>query len=332
MAATTMPPVVDPSTVPGALQERAVRELPDGSKLIFEYAPAGFLKKDGEPRREDWRAYFFEAAHGCDRCDGTGRAPSAKRPGKTVQCAQCKGTGSTRRERLTSVTTLLGYICPKPALVPWAEARGIEGAVEAIRLGEIDPHRDSGEIAVARVRALKLGADKARDDAAERGLNVHTLLRIYMEHGAPPNPADHPESHRGYIRAFTRWALAVDPEPLEVEQIVASVRDGYAGRLDLRCRVGGQTVLYDAKTQERAGIYDAGHLQTALYDRAAVACGSDPADELRVVCFAADGEHREMVSVATPEAVDAALAYARAIRPITSACEQANRVEREARR
>jgi hypothetical protein len=333
------PDVVTPAgpqfrDVPGAFETYLHRQVEGVGLIEFEQAPAGWLTKDGKARQADWRAYHLTPPSSlCGRCDGAGKVAGA-REGTTKKCPDCKGTGDlAKRTRLISVTTLLDAILPKGGLPVWAEARGIEGAIEAVRLGLVDPHDPpSAAMAVDVVRERRLGADRARDDAADRGLNVHALLQAYMETGAAPNPAEHPQEHHGYIRALTRWLREVDPEPVAVELLVAHPEDRYAGRLDLIGTAGGQTILWDAKTQEKCGIYPGAHLQARLYERARRRCGDDPVDDLRVVAFAADGEWREMPCGATDEAAERALAYYELLAPINSACESANRIEREARR
>ena len=324
--------LIDPSRVPGALQEVKTRDLPDGARITFEYAPYGWLTKDGEPRRQDYRAYYHTPQPECPECHGSGRAPSEKRPRSTIKCKPCNGTGECRRERMVSVTTLLDSISPKPGIPPWSEARGIEGAVEAVRRGLILPDTDPAE-AVRIVRAHKLGADRARDDAAGRGLNAHALLEDYMRTGRVPNPADHPPEHRGYLKGLFAFLLRNEPTPASVEELVCDPAAGYAGRRDLVAIVkDGRRVGFDAKTQENGGICSSAHLQLGLYERAAVACGDEPCDELVVVVFAANGEFREMACAATPQTIDAALAFYEAIRPVDGLCAAANRVEKEARR
>jgi hypothetical protein len=292
---------IDLSKVPGAFEHFLSRMLPDGSLIEFESAPAGWLKSDGTPRLADWRAYH--------------RTPS----------------GESKRARLVSVTTLLDTICPKPGIPVWAEARGIEGAVMAVRAGEINVHEDPPDRAVEIVRGLKLGADRARDAAADRGLNVHALLQEHMQTGQAPSLAGHPVEHHGYITGLSRWLLHAQPEPVAVEQLVANIDDGYAGRLDLRARIGGRLVTVDLKTQEKAGIYSSSHLQVNLYERAAVVCGDEPADACMVVVVAANGEFREMAADHEQWRIDAALLFAKAIKPIDSVCESHNRAERKAR-
>lgn len=334
---------IDPATVPGALEEQKSRELDDGTLIKFESAPAGWTTKSGRRREKDHRAYYLTVPQpDCELCEGTGRRFDQSTRGR--RCEICQGTGSlTRRSRVPSVSTILDAICPKPGLPIWSEARGIEGAIEAVRRGEVPRlgeadayHLDlDAAKAIDTVRRLKLGADRARDEAADRGLNVHACLEHYMRTGSPPNPADHPEAHRGYLQALTRWLLKANPQRdgAMVEELVASRTRGYAGRIDLRDRLGdGLRYAIDAKTQERGGIYLAAHAQINLYEDAAVECGDEPADRKLVVVFAANGEFREMPADHRPEFVDAALAWMKYARPIDAECERHNAIEREARK
>jgi hypothetical protein len=290
---------IDLATVPGAMERTIEREIPDLGTIAFEEAPAGWLKKDGEPRVVPHRAYHYTPIDG-------------------------------ERSRFTSTTTVLNDICPKGGLPYWSEARGVEGAVEAIRRGLIGSDTTLEE-AVEIVRENKLGAEAAKRKAAERGLNVHALLEAYMLTGSAPKLREHPEHHRGYIQGLTRWLLATDPEPVAVEQLVVHPEHAYAGRLDLRAKIDGELVTIDLKTQENGGIYASAHWQVGMYERAAVRCGDEPADCKMVVVVAANGEFRQMDANHSDEQLDAALAYYRASRPIESACESANRAEKKTR-
>ncbi|HEX3803148.1 MAG TPA: hypothetical protein VHV75_09930 [Solirubrobacteraceae bacterium] len=319
------------ATVPGALEINLCRELPEGD-LFFEAAPAGWLTADGEIRRKDHRAYYWAPTGGCPGCEGVGRVPSEKRPApNTIQCPQCKGSGEPGRSRLVSVTTLLEPITNKGGLPRWYEARGIEGTVVAYQRGLIEPEVFPEDV-VEIVRGAKLGAENARDNAATRGLNVHALLEEYMLTGNGPRMGEHLPEHHGYIQSLCSWLLAKDPEPESVEQLVCSPVNRYAGRRDLVARVDGRRIGYDAKTQENGGIYLGAHLQVRLYEDAAVEIGDDPCDDLAIVVFAANGEWREMECQATAGTAHAALTYYGAVRPIESACEGQNRIERQARR
>ena len=232
---------------------------------------------------------------------------------------------------MTSVTTLLKPIMDKPGLPPWAEKKGIEGVMAALKLGLITKATDPQD-AVQIVREHQLGADGARDEAADRGINVHALLEDYARTGKAPSLSKHPREHRGYVRALAGWLLHAQPEPVSIEQLVCDPEAGYAGRMDLIARIGGFLTAVDFKTQERAGIYESAHAQLRLYVRAHVACGGEEPTFGRVVVFAANGEFREMDCLADDDLTEKALAYARKLQPIRSACEAANRLEREARK
>jgi len=331
MTITDIEPELMPWQTPGAMQEHKRRELSNGAVIEFEQAPRGWLKKDGEPRQKDWRTYWWTPQPVCAQCEGSGRASSEKRPGSTVKCGACNGTGDCSRTQMISVTTLLDAICPKGGLPSWAEARGIEGAVEAVRMGEIHAATDPAD-AVKLVRLLKLGADNARDTAADRGINVHALVEEYLRTGEAPRHDEHPVEHHGYITSMCGWLLKNDPQPESIEELVCNPAAGYAGRRDLVARAGGFRIGFDFKTQERGQIFSGSHLQLRMYESAAIATGDDPCHFLKVVVFPADGaEAREMPCAATEETLAAALAYYEMVKPINSLCESWNRVERKAR-
>lgn len=280
---------------------------------------------------ENYRAYHWVPDPVvCPECDGKGRDYTRSAAGRKCPAGCVDGMLSKRR-RLTSVTTLIGGILEKPGLVPWGEAAGARGAIEAVRLGFLDPeYEGAADMAPGIVRANRLGADAARDQAATRGLTAHDLLQSYLEHGEVPNPADHHPDHHGYIRAASRWLLHASPEPEAIETIVADPDAGYAGRLDLVARINGERVLADFKTSANGSVWNAAHLQLGLLERGMLWCGDGPVDRRVVVALSSSGEFREAEGLATPEVVDAAISFARLLRPITSACERGNRVERQA--
>jgi hypothetical protein len=316
------------ATTPGAVEHSLRRELSNGGLIEFEESPAGWLTADGEVRKRDYRAYYWTPQQECVRCHGDGRVNGATRVKK---CPDCKGTGQTRRTRMTSVSSFLEVILPKPGLPSWYEKHGIEGTIYALNAGAmaltVPP-----EHAVRIVRQGGWGAEAARDAHAERGIDIHELLREYAETGMAPSSLDVLPEDMGYYRALCKFLVAEDPEPEQVEELVCDPTAGYAGRSDLVARAGGFRKRYDAKTSEEAQIYPGAHVQVGLYERGGIASGDEPCDLLEVVVFAADGSFRTMPVGATPRLLDVALDWWREIRPVNSACESANRVEKEARR
>lgn len=306
MSAAVAPDVVEPeereaARTPGAMLRTLRREVPGLGVVEFEEAPRGWLAKNGQPRRKPWRAYHFTAET------------------------------ETRRVRLPSTTTLLDEVCPKPGLPRWAEARGIEGLLAAIQNGAIDPAEMTAEQAIESVRKLKLGADAAKLRDAERGLNVHAINERYMLTGEAPKRSEHPDHHRGFIKAWTKCMLELTLEPVEVEQLVVNPELGYAGRLDLRALNKGLLETIDYKTQRNAGIYAGAHYQVNLYEKGAVYCGAEPAVNKRVIVLAENGEWSQMIANHEEWRIDAALQHYRGKKPIESLCDSRNRSEKEAR-
>lgn len=301
---------LDPlSLEPGAMQVVKERMLPGGYTVRFEYAPEGWLTKKGTPRTEDWRRYFVHVT------------------GQPVR---------RRDDQAVSVTTICDAILPKDGLPPWSEKMGIFGALEAFRRGLAHAGMSQEEF-LAVVRANKLAADAARDQAADRGLNVHAILEAFMLTGRAPNPAEHPEPHRPFIRGLVSWLVKMQThggiEPVAVEMLVADPEREYAGRLDLLARTAAGLTLIDLKTQDRGAIYESAHVQTRLYLEAEQRFGEYRPDHAMVVVVDGSGRppgFREMDLSASSELVGHALDFYQRIKPLAADCDAQNRTIREA--
>jgi hypothetical protein len=192
-----------------------------------------------------------------------------------------------------SVTSALKII-DKPALVPWAEKLGCEGALRLERAGSLvypDGGQVSVEDAIRMVREAKQGADAIKEAGADRGTAIHEALRIYCELGTVPKIGDFDEAVRGYVQGLCRWLLATEPTPILVEQVVGSALHGYAGRFDLLADIDGRKVLVDLKTSARP--YPEQHLQIAAYMHALQECEGDAqenwADDGLILLVGVDG-------------------------------------------
>jgi hypothetical protein len=282
---------------PGEMAVQLKRVLPDGHVIEFESAPAGWPAQNGEPRTSDWRAYYLTDPAGV-------------------------------RARVASVTTICAAVLPKDGLAAWSERNGICGAIEAFRRGLISPETSDID-AVRTVRRYRLGADAARDHASERGLNLHALLAAFMASGRAPNPSDHPEPHRPFIRALVRWLLHADPEPIAVEFLVGDPEQRYAGRADLLARINGRLTLVDLKSQERGAIYEAAHLQARLYALAESRFGEYQIDDCRVVVVDGAGRFRDTPVLCDEELARRALAFWWPVRGLSAICDRENRRARE---
>lgn len=236
-----------------------------------------------------------------------------------------------QRIDVPSVTGVL-KVLDKPAIIPWAEARGIDGAVQAVRLGEIDP-QDAASVAhaVGTVRTLKLGADAARDQGADRGTSLHNALELYVKTGQVPSVAAFPVEHRGYVQALCRWLLAARPEPTAVEVCVGSVEHGFAGRLDLRATIDGRDLVVDLKTNAKGRVYDDPHIQTAAYVGALVECGHPEPEGAVIVALGEDGGYESADCEATFDDFLSVLSVHHAMRRLRLARAARERAAKRAR-
>lgn len=232
----------------GAL--RIERWIPDVGLLVFEYADVGqWLTKKGEPAKKSKDGYFLLPVN------QSGDQIDFERTSKIAGCLGSEG------------------------LLYYYEDKGAQGAMKAHRLGELEDVPD--EEVIGRVRLLNLGADAERDKAAARGTGVHTVLeRLAL--GQPVTKDFLPEAAQPwYDGAVAAW-VALQPEPVEVEQIVCHPEDGYAGRPDLVAYVDGVLTLLDWKTG-KGKVYAKGHWQARLYERARRRCGFEPVERIIVV-------------------------------------------------
>jgi hypothetical protein len=227
------------------------REIPGVGLLRFEdLGPGEWLTQRGEPAKKARRRYLLDG------------------------------------EELISVSQITGTL-EKPALYAWYEDHGARGGAEAQRRGELDrlkPH----EI-IRKVRALELGAEKQRDEAAERGKAIHTAFETLALTGTPPKLSDYPREWYPWLQGAARAWLLMDPEPEEVEQMVCNPAYRFAGRPDQICRIGGRRTLIDYKTG-KGRIYEQAHYQTRLYETCLEPSGIEPVEDIIIVGISDEGQ------------------------------------------
>jgi hypothetical protein len=234
-----------------------------------------------------------------------------------------------KRTRCVSVTTALGVL-NKPAVIRWAEAQGAAGVVRAIRMGEIDPMIHLPDEAIGIVRTLKLGADAAKDRAADRGLTIHDALQTYCNTSELPSPQDLAMDARPYLRGLSRALLALDPTPIHVERIVCHPELGYAGRLDLLAEVDGLRTLIDVKTSKSGRGYSEAHIQSVGYASAEQSVGEPWPDRIVVLGVSPDGEFCADDCTAPRDAFEKVLAVYRLLADVRRPLDAAARAAKKA--
>lgn len=190
------------------------------------------------------------------------------------------------RTPAVSVTSAL-KVLDKPALISWAERCGAEGAARLADMGELD--NVPPEEAINLVRLHKLGVDAKRDAGADRGTALHDVQELWVTEGKTPKLGDFAPEVRGYVQAYSLFLVTREPEPVEVEVIVGSVKHGYAGRLDMIANLDGRRILLDLKSSPTARVYPEAHVQTQAYCTALPECGIEEVEGALIVAIGADG-------------------------------------------
>jgi hypothetical protein len=226
-------------------------------------------------------------------------------------------------EKLPSVTTILGML-DKPGL-PWAaEKLTVAAAIELAREGEL-PVNVMG--ALSRMGARGLRFRQIWDQKAERGHLSHAdLIALMLGEEVRPLSEFLPEE-RGFIQGGASWVADFRPVVHEHEQMVASVKHGFAGRPDFTATLGIKTLpdgspaprgvgLFDVKTSEEfprtkpskthpdgqvRTPYPENLAQVGLYEVARRECGYAPTDYRAIVRLDSHGNYDLTVSWREPE-------------------------------
>jgi len=128
--------------------------------------------------------------------------------------------------RVPSVTTILGAVIAKPALVGWANKLGLQG----IKVGE------------------------QLDELADIGTAVHELAKASLSNRAPNLPVLNPDQltlATNCYNKFTEWQAQHKYEPLDVEMKLISEELGYGGTTDALCNFYGRL---DEPTESNGGV------------------------------------------------------------------------------
>lgn len=166
-----------------------------------------------------------------------------------------------------SVTTILQYGVPKPALAPWQGRETARYAVYEraswLPLADSDPE--------AAVSLLKGAPFRQARKAAIRGSALHKAAEA-LNLGVAPEITD---DVLPYVEQYRRFLADWQPRIVMAEAPVFSRRWSYAGTLDAIVELDGRTVVLDVKTTDKqAGEnrppYPEVALQLVAYRRAEI--------------------------------------------------------------
>lgn len=201
--------------------------------------------------------------------------------------------------RQPSVTTVIGAVLAKPALIEWAYRKGIEALGN--ELSAPPPYADHEETEQARAKWVEEASARAIEDrahdrqrrgAANIGTVTHEMIKAHVSgEGAPSFPDADAETLDGARACFSRWLawfVRNDPEKIAAEQSLVDDDLGYGGTFDFLCRIDGRVVLVDWKTGR--DVYDDVVYQLGAYDNLVTKHGLTPTDGALVVNIPQDGD------------------------------------------
>ena len=103
--------------------------------------------------------------------------------------------------------------------------------------------RSKPELYLWRERVGKDAADKKMLESQELGTRVHRAIEDFVNKAST---LPHPDA-LFYLQGFFNWQIKYKPTYMRTETFVTSSH-GYAGAIDLICRIEGETWIIDFKT------------------------------------------------------------------------------------
>ena len=227
---------------------------------------------------------------------------------------------------LPSVTSVIGRVLAKPALIPWTyrETRDAISGMVAVHLASSGGHPDTvddlldvladSDALEAYLASNQLRPQDQKDEAAVRGRKAHGALEkmaeLALEQDGTAADAlanrilDKPQS-TPFDRASASWWLDREPEVVATETFLWSLQHGFAGTVDLVWRDNeGALTITDLKSR-KAGqpAWESDHIQVGAYSLIWEEQTGEKADKQSVLVVRADGTWDEYVSNVDNEAV-----------------------------
>ncbi len=113
-------------------------------------------------------------------------------------------------------------------------------------------------------------ANKLRDEAAERGTEMHVLIEQYLN-GVVLDLSTLPEFQQKALLAFHQFVIDHDVRPVHTEKVLYSDEYRYAGACDLICTMVWKKIRIRAMIDFKSGtnLYDDYAVQLGMYWQAA---------------------------------------------------------------
>lgn len=201
--------------------------------------------------------------------------------------------------------TLNGKVVPGPstfvkggmpssmALTGWMVGQGASYAIEQVLSGRTDVEKV--------IRESKTAYRTKAEEAASIGTIVHDFAHLTelgkggdaarLRQGLEKDPR-YPSIEKA-VRNFESWRAENTGEVLQLEQIVASTKFGFAGKFDRLEKRGGKNIICDYKTS--TGIYLDMFLQLAAYKIAIEEWLEIPIHGMEILRFGKTGDFETLM-------------------------------------
>lgn len=233
-----------------------------------------------------------EPPAGCIRVDFP-KGPSLFYNDEDHSYWRCKPDGE-RSTRLTGHSSVVKPLDFEPDnLMRWSSKLTLEGVCRAYGGKDLP---DDPYVLRMRLEALALNWEAIRDDAADRGTNVHKDILHALATDGEIDLGSIPGEQRGYGQAVMKWWLDKEPEVLNAEAFVYNEPIGVAGQLDLRCRTNDREGVGVVDLKTSGFIPNKHHAQVVGYDVSSVECGiaDERADWLMILQVDEFGDYTEV--------------------------------------
>lgn len=157
---------------------------------------------------------------------------------------------------------------PKKALTPWAARLAAEFVVG--HMGEVSDmlsERDGERKAIAWIKGA---SSRYSEKAAKEGTMVHHYTEMVaraVKENEKPQADRVPSEMFPYLKNYVRFLKEFDVEPVLIETVVWDEKIGYAGRLDMACRlraIDDALCIVDTKSGA-SGVWESVSLQQTAY-------------------------------------------------------------------
>ena len=197
------------------------------------------------------------------------------------------------RDKIPSVTKIVGKVTPKNGLVEWAAIEGANFFRASVEPHRLSPTEEVGmfmlpvKVVDHIAEGIKTAHKVISEEAKQTGHIVHDwcerAILWKLGHGEQPEIITEPSDVANSINAFREWVKETKIEWVSTEEKVYNREHKYAGTVDAVGRIGGNLCVMDFKTSN--AIRKEYYLQVSAYAKAIEDIYGEPVDVCYILRF-----------------------------------------------